>query len=136
VLLTNTFDLFDLLRNKSKWKAMIIEISLLVTLITINLQASAFAFPPDCDRTGYPSCYNIGFGGGQASPRTHCPSGHSRAFCNGWNVGASANPDSNNRIQNVQQNSSLSSSNQSTTFIFVILFLLIIGIISFKCFVA
>ncbi len=102
LLLTNTFDLSDLLINKSKWKAKIIGISLIVTLITINLQTSAFAFPPHCDRKGYPSCYEVGFGGGQASPGTPCPSGHSRAFCNGWNVGAITNTDSNNSIQTTQ----------------------------------
>ena len=37
-----------------------------------------------CDQTGYPSCYNLGYSDGQNAPGTSCPSGHSEAYCNGY----------------------------------------------------
>jgi len=46
-----------------------------------------------CDRTGYPSCYSIGFNDGKSKPGTRCPSDHSVNFCAGWNA-AAGNPPS------------------------------------------
>ena len=37
-----------------------------------------------CDQKGYPSCYNVGYSDGQNAPGTSCPSGHSEAYCNGY----------------------------------------------------
>jgi len=37
-----------------------------------------------CDKKGYPSCYNLGYSDGQNAPGTSCPSGHSEAYCNGY----------------------------------------------------
>jgi hypothetical protein len=37
-----------------------------------------------CDKKGYPSCYNLGYSDGQNAPDTSCPSGHSEAYCNGY----------------------------------------------------
>jgi hypothetical protein len=37
-----------------------------------------------CDKKGYPSCYNLGYSDGQNAPGTNCPSGHSEAYCNGY----------------------------------------------------
>jgi hypothetical protein len=39
-----------------------------------------------CDKKGYPSCYNLGYSDGQNAPGTSCPSGHSEAYCNGYEV--------------------------------------------------
>jgi hypothetical protein len=41
-----------------------------------------------CDRSGYPSCYSLGYADGRNHPGTSCPSGHSATFCSGWNSGA------------------------------------------------
>ena len=73
VLLTNTFDLTDLLKNKSKCKAKFMWISLIVTITTINLQKSTLAFPTHFDRTGYPMCHDISFTWGQSSLVVPCP---------------------------------------------------------------
>ena len=37
-----------------------------------------------CDQAGYPSCYGVGYSDGLNAPGTKCPSGHSRAYCNGY----------------------------------------------------
>ncbi len=37
-----------------------------------------------CDKKGYPSCYNLGYSDGQNALGTSCPSGHSEAYCNGY----------------------------------------------------
>ena len=37
-----------------------------------------------CDQKGYPSCYDVGYSDGQNAPGTSCPSGHSEAYCNGY----------------------------------------------------
>jgi hypothetical protein len=39
--------------------------------------------PAHCDRSGWPSCYSVGYEAGKQGP---CPSGHSAAFCAGWYV--------------------------------------------------
>jgi len=122
-------------RTKSRCKTVTtIGLFLLINLIIINNE-NAFALPPHCDRTGYPSCYSIGYDAGKESPGTSCPSGHSANFCEGWNAGASTV--SNNGIQNVENTApppSNATSGQSATLFFVILFLffLIVGVIVLK----
>src|SRR5207245_1030732 len=37
-----------------------------------------------CDKKEYPSCYNLGYSDGQNAAGTSCPSGHSEAYCNGY----------------------------------------------------
>jgi hypothetical protein len=37
-----------------------------------------------CDKKGYQSCYNLGYSDGQNASGTSCPSGHSEAYCNGY----------------------------------------------------
>ncbi|MRN62269.1 MAG: hypothetical protein FIO03_09570, partial [Nitrosopumilales archaeon] len=37
-----------------------------------------------CDQAGYPSCYSVGYSDGLNAPSTSCPSGHSRAYCDGY----------------------------------------------------
>lgn len=46
--------------------------------------------PAHCDRTGYQSCYNIGFNNGRSQPNTTCPTDipHTRNYCIGWLNGA------------------------------------------------
>jgi hypothetical protein len=41
-----------------------------------------------CDQAGYPSCYNVGYSDGLNAPGTSCPSGHSRAYCDGYKAGS------------------------------------------------
>lgn len=49
----------------------------------------------DCDQSGWPSCYRLGFQDGKNHAGSACPLGHSANFCSGWNVGASSyNPSS------------------------------------------
>jgi hypothetical protein len=53
--------------------------------------ASSPGEPGHCDKTGYPSCYSIGFSAGQVHPGTSCPSsGHSHNYCAGWNAGSNS----------------------------------------------
>jgi hypothetical protein len=46
--------------------------------------------PASCDRHGWSSCYKVGYddGLGRSGP---CPSGHSAAFCAGWNEATHSN---------------------------------------------
>jgi hypothetical protein len=44
----------------------------------------AFADPAHCDKTGYPSCWDLGRAVGQAAGGGPCPSGHSHNYCVGW----------------------------------------------------
>ena len=41
-----------------------------------------------CDQAGYPSCYSVGYSDGLNAPGTSCPSGHSRAYCDGYKAGS------------------------------------------------
>ena len=49
-----------------------------------NLGADGPVDDTHCDQKGYPSCYNVGYPDGQNAPGTSCPSGHSEAYCNGY----------------------------------------------------
>jgi hypothetical protein len=60
-----------------------------------------------CDKKGYPSCYNLGYSDGQNAPGTSCPSGHSEAYCNGYEA---ASLSGNNTSGTTSSNSSSSSS--------------------------
>src|SRR5215471_17113357 len=60
-----------------------------------------------CDKKGYPSCYNLGYSDGQNAPGTSCPSGHSEAYCNGYEA---ASLSGNNTSDTTSSNSSSSSS--------------------------
>src|SRR6266496_293271 len=44
-----------------------------------------------CDQPGWPSCYSLGFQAGKANPGSSCPTGHSQAFCNGYQYGSGGN---------------------------------------------
>ena len=44
--------------------------------------------PTHCDQPGYPSCYSVGYSDGLNAPGTSCPSGHSRAYCDGYKAGS------------------------------------------------
>ena len=41
-----------------------------------------------CDSRGYPSCASLGSNAGKSAPGTSCPLGHSKAFCNAYNLAA------------------------------------------------
>jgi len=56
-----------------------------------------------CDKKGYPSCYNLGYSDGQNTPGTSCPSGHSEAYCNGYEA-ASLSGNSSSSPSFVTQN--------------------------------
>lgn len=46
--------------------------------------------PEHCDRSGYRSCYDIGYMNGRSQPNTTCPTDipHTRNYCIGWLNGA------------------------------------------------
>jgi hypothetical protein len=97
MILHNIVGLLHLQKNKVKTKVAISIgiISLVATiLISINYYDTVFAFPPHCDKEGFPSCYSIGFDAGKENPGASCPSGHSKNFCNGWNDGANTDTSS------------------------------------------
>jgi len=48
-----------------------------------SLPTIAFADPAHCDRTGYPSCYDLGQAAGHSAGSSDCPSGHSHNYCVG-----------------------------------------------------
>jgi hypothetical protein len=78
-----------------KWKTILVGIATIASIMTINTHSIAFADPQHCDRSGWPSCYSVGFDNGKASPGTSCPSGHSANYCRGWEDGSSNSPDGN-----------------------------------------
>lgn len=90
--------------KKINLKVTIIGILIGAILLSYNSYGIALADPAHCDRAGFPSCYDVGFGDGQANPGTSCPGGHSAQFCQGWNAGA--NSGSNSGFQNQQQSPS------------------------------
>lgn len=133
--MSKNIDLLNSKRIQRRGNKVTITIVLfiVVNLIIINNE-NAFALPPHCDRSGYPSCYSVGYDASKESPGKGCPHGHSANFCEGWNAGSSTVI--NNGIQNVKNDKTSSSLNstsgQSVTFLFVILFLLVIGVIALK----
>jgi hypothetical protein len=79
--------------------------------MTISTHGIAFADPKHCDRSGWPSCYDVGFDGGRANPGTSCPSGHSANYCRGWEAasGGSFRDGSNDNSGSSNDNSGSSS---------------------------
>ncbi|MFY9873810.1 MAG: hypothetical protein WAK17_29235 [Candidatus Nitrosopolaris sp.] len=64
-----------------------------------------------CDQKGYPSCYNVGYSDGQNAPGTSCPSGHSEAYCNGYeaaSLSGNSTSDAGTTIRSSPFNSGLS----------------------------
>ena len=61
-----------------KWKMILVGITAIAGIMAINTDGIAFADPQHCDRTGWPSCYGVGFDNGKANPGASCPSGHSK----------------------------------------------------------
>ena len=68
-----------------------------------------------CDQKGYPSCYNVGYSDGQNAPGTSCPSGHSEAYCNGYEAASlSGNISSDATSSNSSSSSSSGGSGRSS----------------------
>ena len=59
-----------------KWRTILVGISAIASLLTISTNSIVFADPQHCDRSGWPSCYSVGFENGQANSGTSCPSGY------------------------------------------------------------
>jgi len=78
-----------------KWKMILVGIAAITGIMTINTDGIAFADPQHCDRTGWPSCYGVGFDNGKANPGDSCPSGHSKNYCRGWEDGSGGGRDDN-----------------------------------------
>jgi hypothetical protein len=76
--------------QKKNLKVAMIGILIVAILLSYNSYGLALADPAHCDRAGFPSCYDVGFGDGQANPGTSCPGGHSARFCEGWDAGANS----------------------------------------------
>jgi len=71
-----------------RWKTTFIGIAIVASIMAGSAYGGiAFADPQHCDRTGWPSCYSVGFDNGKANPGTSCPSGHSKNYCRGWEDG-------------------------------------------------
>ena len=66
-----------------------------------------------CDQKKYPSCYNVGYSDGQNAPGTSCPSGHSEAYCNGYEA-ASLSGNSSSDATSSNSSSSSSSGDRSS----------------------
>src|SRR5215831_12918642 len=64
-----------------------------------------------CDKKGYPSCYDLGYSDGQNALGTSCPSGHSEAYCNGYEA---ASLSGNGSSDATSSNSSSSSSSNTS----------------------
>jgi hypothetical protein len=77
-----------------KCKNALIIAAILPTIIIVNNIPHVLADPAHCDQSGWPSCYDVGYGDGQANPGTSCPSGHSDNFCGGWAAGATSSSSS------------------------------------------
>jgi trimeric autotransporter adhesin len=60
--------------------------------------------PTHCDQAGYPSCYSVGYSDGLNAPGTSCPSGHSRAYCDGYKAGSILGGSSSNARKKVSTN--------------------------------
>ena len=73
-----------------------------------DLNTVAPADETHCDKKGYPSCYNLGYSDGQNAPGTSCPSGHSEAYCNGYEAASlSGNSSSSSSAGSSEGNSDL-----------------------------
>jgi hypothetical protein len=72
-----------------KWKMTFIGIAIVASIMIVSSNGGiAFADPQHCDRSGWPSCYSVGFDNGKANTGTSCPSGHSKNYCRGWEDGS------------------------------------------------
>ena len=86
--------LMQTIRLLLKCKTALIIAAILPTIIIVNNIPHVLADPAHCDQSGWPSCYDVGYGDGQANPGTSCPSGHSDNFCGGWAAGATSSSSS------------------------------------------
>jgi hypothetical protein len=72
---------------------IVVAIPVILTLIGLFgiLMPSGYVYadPAHCDQPGWPSCYSVGYTDGQKNPGNSCPSGHSTAFCRGWDDASS-----------------------------------------------
>ncbi|MGC2574067.1 MAG: hypothetical protein WA364_21345, partial [Candidatus Nitrosopolaris sp.] len=68
-----------------------------------------------CDKKGYPSCYDLGYSDGQNAPGTSCPSGHSEAYCNGYEAASLSGNSSSDVISSIKQNSKVNQAGQSNS---------------------
>ena len=82
----------------TKMVTIFVSIAATTAMMTMTTNVEALADPAHCDKAGWPSCYDVGNNGGQQSPRTGCPIGHSSNFCDGWNTGARTESNNNNGL--------------------------------------
>jgi len=68
-----------------------VGIAAIAVMMTISARGEALADSQHCDKSGWTSCYTVGYSAGQAHPGTSSPSGHSSNFRDGWNDGAGNN---------------------------------------------
>jgi hypothetical protein len=68
-----------------------------------------------CDKKGYPSCYDLGYSDGQNAPGTSCPSGHSEAYCNGYEAASVSGNSSSDVTSSIKQNSKVNQAGQSNS---------------------
>jgi len=68
-----------------------------------------------CDKKGYPSCYDLGYSDGQNALGTSCPSGHSEAYCNGYEAASLSGSSSSDVTSSIKQNSKVNQAGQSNS---------------------
>ena len=68
-----------------------------------------------CDKKGYPSCYDLGYSDGQNALGTSCPSGHSEAYCNGYEAASLSGNSSSDVTSSIKQNSKVNQAGQSNS---------------------
>jgi hypothetical protein len=75
----------------TKMVSIFVSIAAIAAIMNSGTRGEALPDLQHCDKSGWPSCYTVGYNAGQAHPGTSCPSGHSSNFRDGWNDGAGNN---------------------------------------------
>jgi hypothetical protein len=75
----------------TKMVSIFVSIGAIAAMMSTGTRSEALADPQHCDKSGWTSCYTVGYSAGQAHPGTSSPSGHNSNFRDGWNDGASNN---------------------------------------------
>jgi len=98
---------------------IILAISTMAIIMVISTYNTTFAFPPHCDKKGWPSCYSIGYQAALDDSKAgnadvNCSEQHSANFCNGYSDGwqSAHNNNSNNNQAQEQRQSQSNSQNQ------------------------
>ena len=97
---------------------IILEISTMAIIMVISTYNTTFAFPPHCDKKGWPSCYSIGYQAALDDSKAgnadvNCSKHHSANFCNGYSDGWQSAHNNFNNNQAQPNNNNPTNPNQS-----------------------